>query len=138
MVNNTAVRYIKEQKQDASCNENLLHFSLKMLCIAGVFPYEKICNTPKKVKLYRAYQITLYVLYYPILFSQFVKLYLTYRDLQVATEIITHIAIGVADYIIASSVNWNEAYKLICKLDMSKTTKRITQNDSRTTGILRE
>ena len=138
MVNNTAVQYFKEHKQDASCDENVLHFSLKMLCLAGVFPYEKICNTPNKLKLYRAYQITLYVLYFPILFSQFVKLYFTYRDLHVVIETITHIAFGVCVYIITPSINWNEAYKNICKLDMSIATKTIAQNDSKTTEILIE
>jgi hypothetical protein len=113
MVNNTAVRYFKEQKQDASCDENVLHFSLKMLCLAGVFPHEKICNTPRKLKLYRAYQITLNVLYCPILFSQFVTLYLAYGDLQVAIETITHIVMGVASYILVRSMNWNEVYKTI-------------------------
>jgi len=138
MVNNTAVRYFKEHKQDASCDENVLHFSLKMLCFAGIFPYEKICNTPSKLKLYRAYQITLYVLYCPILFSQFVKLCLTYGDLQVVIETITHIMMGVAEYIIVPSINWNEVYKMICKLDMSMTTERVTQRGSKTTEILRE
>jgi hypothetical protein len=138
MVNNTAVRYFKEQKQDASCDESLLHFSLKMLCLAGIFPYDKICNTPSKLKLFRAYQITLYVLYSPILFSQFVKLYLVHGDLQVVIETITHILIGVTEYIIVPSINWNEIYKMICKLDMSMTTVRITQSESKTTEILRE
>jgi hypothetical protein len=138
MVNNTAVQYFEEQKQDASCDENVLHFSLKMLCFAGAFPYEKICNTPNKLKLYRAYQITLYVLYFPILFSQFVKLYLTYSDLQVVIETISHIAFGVGSYIITLSIDWNEAYKTICKLDMSIATKTKAQNDSKTTEILRE
>jgi hypothetical protein len=138
MVNNTAVRYFKKQKQDASCDENLLHFSLKMLCLAGVFPYEKICNTPTKLKLYRAYQVTLYVLYCPIVFSQFVKLYLTHRDLQVVIETTTHIVIGAGSYIIVASMNWNEIYKMTCNLDMSMTTKRITQSDSKTTEILRD
>jgi len=40
MVTNTAVRYFKK-KQDASCDEHLMHFSLKVICLAGVFPYEK-------------------------------------------------------------------------------------------------
>jgi len=138
MVNNTVVRYFKEQKEDASCDENLFHFSLKMLCFAGLFPYEKICNTPSKLKLYRAYQITLYVLYCPILLSQFVKLYLTYGDLQVVIETITHIVIGVTEYIIVPSVNWNEVYKMICKLDMCMTTKSITQSGKKTTELLIE
>jgi len=138
MVNNTVVRYFKEHKEDASCDENVLHFSFKMLCLAGVFPYEKICNTPSKLKLYRAYQITLYVLYCPIIFSQFVKLYLANGDLQLVIETITHIVIGVTDYIIVPSINWNEFYKMICKLDMSMATKSITQSGSMTTEILGE
>ena len=138
MVNNTAVRYFKEQKEDASCDENVLHFSLKMLCLDGLFPYDKICNTPSKLKLYRAYQTTLYILYCPLLFSQIVKLYLAYGDLQVVIETITHIVIGVTDYIIVPSINWNEFYKMICKLDMSMATKSITQSGSMTTEILGE
>jgi hypothetical protein len=65
MVKNTVVQYLKEKKQDDSCDENLQHFNLKALCFAGLFPYEKICNTPRKLKLYRAYQITVYGLYCP-------------------------------------------------------------------------
>jgi hypothetical protein len=67
-----------------------------------------------------------------------VKLYLTHGDLQVVIETTTHIVIGVTDYIIVASISWNEACKTICKLDMSMRTKRITQNDSKTTGIMRE
>jgi len=137
MVNNTVVGYFKKQKQDASCDEHLLHFSFKMLCLTGVFPYDKICNKPSKLKLYRAYQITLNILYCPILFSQFVTLYLIYDDLQVVIETITHIGIGVGSYIIVASMNWNEIYKMTCKVDMSMTTIRIIQSDSKTTEILR-
>jgi hypothetical protein len=64
---NAVVQYLKEKKQDAICDDNLLNFNLKALCFAGLFPYEKICNTPRKLKLYHAYQITSYVLYCPIL-----------------------------------------------------------------------
>jgi len=53
---------LKKKKQDASCDEHLMHFSLKVICLAGVFPCEKICNTPSKLKLYRAYQ-SLYMSY---------------------------------------------------------------------------
>ena len=109
-----------------------------MICLAGVFPYEKICNTPSKLKLYHAYEITLYVLYCPVLFSQFAKLYFTYGELQLVIETITHIVMGVAPYVIVPSMNWNEIYKITCKLDMSMTTIRITQSDSKTTEILRE
>ena len=90
MVNNIVVGYLKVQKQDVSGDECFLHLGLKTLCFAGFFPYEKICNTPSKLKLYHAYQITLYVLYCPILFSQIVKFYMMYEDLQVAIETITH------------------------------------------------
>jgi hypothetical protein len=138
MVNNTDVKYFKKQKQDVSCDENLLHFSLKMLCLAGVFPYEKICNTTSKLKLYRAYQIILYAQYTPIIFSQFVKFYLTHGELQVVIETITHIVMGAGPYIVVGCMNWNEIYKMICKVDMSMTTIRITQSDSETTEILRE
>jgi hypothetical protein len=138
MVNNTVVRYFKEQKQDASCDEHLMHFSLKVICLAGVFPYDNICNTPSKLKLYRAYQVTLYVLYCPILFSQFVKLYLTYGELHVVIETITHIVIGAGPYIIVASMNWNEIYKMTCKVDKSMTIIRKIQSDSKTTEILRE
>ena len=109
-----------------------------MICLAGVFPYEKICNTPSKLKLYHAYEITLYVLYCPVLFSQFAKLYFTYGELQLVIETITHIVMGVAPYVIVPSMNWNEIYKITCKLDMSMTNIRITQSDSKTTEILRE
>ena len=66
------------------------------------------------------------------------KLYLAYEELQIVIETITHILIGVVMYIIVSSINWNEVYKMICKLDMSMTTKRINLNGSMTTEILRE
>jgi hypothetical protein len=117
MVNNSAVQYFKKQKQDISCDENLLHFSLKMICLTGFFPYKKICNTSSKLKLYCAYQITLYVLYSPILFSQFVKLYLIYDNLPLVIETTTHIVMGVGTYIIMPSMNWNEIYKMICKIE---------------------
>jgi len=115
-----------------------MHFSLKVICFAGLFAYEKICNTPSNLKLYRVYQITLYVLYCPILLSQFVKLYFTYGELQLVIENITHILMGVAPYVIVPSMNWNEIYKITCKVDMSMTTIRITKSDSKTTEILRE
>ena len=108
MVNKVVVRNLKEKKQDAACDENILHFSLKALCFAGLFPYEKICNTPRKLKLYHAYQITLYVLYCPIFISQTVKLYLISDDLELAIETITHIVLGVIPYFVAPFINWNE------------------------------
>jgi len=138
MVNNTVARYLKKQKQDGKWDECFLYFGLKALCFAGLFPYEKICNTPSKLKLYHAYQITLYVLYCPILFSQVVKLYLIYEDLQLVIETITHIFIGVAAYIILAFINWNELYKMVCKIDMSMPNKCTTQIDRNTREILRE
>jgi hypothetical protein len=95
MANNTDARDVTEKKQDISCDKNLLYLSLKTLCFSGVFPYDKICNTPRRLKLYHAYQITLYILYCPILFSQFVKFYLISEDLQVAIETVTHILVLV-------------------------------------------
>jgi hypothetical protein len=124
---NTDVKNVTE-KQDATCDEHLLNFDFKALCFAGLYPYEKICNTLRKLKLYRAYQITLYVLYCPILFSQIEKLHLPSADLQVAIETITHIVIGFSPCSITHFTNWNEVYKLICKIDMSMQNKRSTQN----------
>ena len=107
MVNNVVTQYLKENKQGVSCDENILHISLMALCFAGLYPSEKICNAPRKSKLHLAYQITLYVLCCPIIFSQFVKLYLVYEDLQVAIETITHIVMGVGSYNILAFTNWN-------------------------------
>jgi hypothetical protein len=98
---------------------------------------KKICNTPRKLKLYHAYQITLYVLYCPILFSQIVKLHLISEDLQVAIETITHIVMGVSSNIVLVFINCNETHKIICKIDMTMPTKR-TQIDGKMTEILRE
>jgi len=138
MVNNTVVQYTKEQKQDVACEESLLHLYLKALCFAGIFPYEKICNTPRKLKLYHAYQITLYILYCTILISQIVKLYLISDDLQLAIEISTHIVIGVTTCFTFSFINWKEFYNLICKIDTFMTNKVLTEIDSKTREILRE
>ena len=138
MVNNTVVRYPEEQKQDVACEESLLDFDLKALCFAGLFPYEKICNTPRKLKLYRAYQITLYILYSPILISQFVKLYMVSDDLQLAIETITHIVIGVTSYFILPIMKWKELYKLICKNDTFMQNKVFTETDKRTRELLRQ
>jgi len=137
-VNNVVVRYPKEQKQDVACDESLLHLDLKALCFAGIFPYEKICNTPRKLKLYRAYQITLYVLYCPMLISQIVKLYMISDDLQLAIETITHIVMGVTTYFVYPFINWNELYNLICKNDTLVQNKGLTKIDRKTREILRE
>jgi hypothetical protein len=138
MVKNTVVQQLKGKKQDVSGDESLLHFSLKALCYAGFFPYEKICNTPRKLQLYRAYQIAVYVLHCPTLFSHTVKLYLISEDLQLAIETVTHIWINVASCFILSFINWNDVYKLICKLDRSMQSKRLSHHDRKTTEILRE
>jgi hypothetical protein len=108
MVNNTVVRFVKEKKKEVYCNEGLLHLSLKILCLAGLFPYEKICNTPRNLKLYHAYQNTLYILYCQFLFSQYVKLYMISGDLQVAIDTIIHIVLCFGPYIITAFINWNE------------------------------
>jgi hypothetical protein len=136
MVNNTDV-HLREKKQDVSGDENFLHFGLKTLCFAGLFPYEKICNSPRKLKLYRAYQISLYVLYCPILLSQIVQLCLTSENLQQAIETVAHIQFGVGTYLVPAFINWNELYKLICELDTSIKSKISNQND-RKKKILRE
>jgi hypothetical protein len=138
MVNNTVVRFVKEKKQNFSCDESLLHYSFKTLCFAGLFPYEKVCNTPRKLKLYQAYQITLYVLYCPIFFSQIVKIYMISEDLQLAIEHVTHTVIGFGSYFFSPLINWNEMYQLICKIDMSLQNKISIQEDRKTTEILRE
>ena len=138
MVNNTVVRYLKKQKQDVSCDENILDFDLKVLCFAGFFPYEKICNTPSKLKLYHAYQIILQVLYCPILISQFVKLYLISEDLQLAIETLTHIVMGFTVHFIVPFMNWKEVCKLISKIDVLMQNKLLTPNDRKMREILRE
>jgi len=138
MVNNVVVQYPKEQKQDVACDESLLDFDLKALCFAGIYPYEKICNTPRKLKLYRAYQITLYVLYCTILISQIVKLCMISDDLQLAIETVTHIVMGVGPYFIISFINWKEFYTLISKIDTFMKNKVSTEIDDKTREILRE
>ena len=138
MVNNTVVRDLKKQKQDATCDENLMHFTLKVICFAGFIPYEKICNTPRKLKLYHAYQITLYILYCPIFFSQVAKLLYKLEDLQVAMETIIHIVMGVGAYIVPFFINWNEACKIMCKIHMSMPTESTIQTDKKKMEILRE
>jgi hypothetical protein len=138
MVKNTVVEYLKQKKQHVSGDENILHFALKALCFAGVFPYEKICNTPRKLKLYRAYQITAYVLYCPIFVSQIVKFYFISQDLHLAIQTFTHILISFGTCVITPLINWNDLYKLICKIDTSIKNKISTYNDRKTTEVLRE
>jgi hypothetical protein len=106
MVKNAVVQYLKEKEQHVSGYENIFYFSLKAICFAGFFPYEKICNTPRNLKLYRAYHIIVYIIYCPILFSQIVKLYLITADLQQTTETVTHIVIGVGPHFVPIVINW--------------------------------
>jgi hypothetical protein len=136
MVNSTVVQIFKQKKEDVSSDENLQHFNLKALCFAGLFPYEKICNTPRKLKLYRAYQIAFYVLYCPILFSQTLNLYLISEDLPLAIETVSHIVAGFGSCMVPTVINWNKVYKLICKIEMSMQNKISTQNDSEEKEIL--
>jgi hypothetical protein len=138
MVKYTVVQYLKQKKQHISGDENMLHFGLKLLCFAGLFRYEKICNTPKKLKLYRAYQITVHVLYCPIFVSQIVKFCLLSEDLNLAIETFTHILVSFGTCVITPLINWNDVYKLICKLDASMKNRISTNNDRKTTEILRE
>jgi hypothetical protein len=137
MVKNTVV-HVREKKQDVLSDENIFQFSLKALCFAGFFPYEKICNTPRKLKLYRAYQIILYALYCPILFSQIVKLYLISEDLQLAIQTVTHVVEGFGPYFFLAFIKWKDVYQLICKLDMSMENKISNQNDRKNREILRD
>ena len=66
------------------------------------------------------------------------KLYFTYGELQLVIETITQIVMGVAPYIIVPSMNWNEIYKMTCKVDISMTTMRIKQSDNKTTEVPNE
>jgi hypothetical protein len=61
-----------------------------------------------------------------------------YDDLEVAIETITHIVIGVNTHIILAFLNWNELYKVICKIDTFMPNKRTTEIDTKTTELLRE
>jgi hypothetical protein len=115
-----------------------LQFGLKVLCFAGLFPYEKICNTPRTLKRYHAYQFTLYVLYCPILFSQIVKFCTTSEDLQKAIDTFTHIVLIFGPYFIPPFINRNELYTLIYKIDMSMQNKLSTQYERNTIEVLRE
>jgi len=47
MVNIVVARYIKEKKHDGKCDECFLQFSLKALCFAGLFLYEKNLQNTK-------------------------------------------------------------------------------------------
>jgi hypothetical protein len=138
MPNNAVLQDLKEQKQDTSFDKNLMHFNLKMVCFAGLFPYEKICNTPRKLQLYHAYQISLYILYFPIFLSHFMKLYEELGDLQVAIETFTHIVMGIASYICPLIIDWDYAYKVTCKVHMYMTTESTIKIDNRMMDILRE
>jgi hypothetical protein len=138
MVKNTVVQNLSEKKRHVSGDENVLHFGLMALCFTGYFPYEKICNTPRKMKLYRAYQITVYVLYTPIFVSQIVNFYLKSDDLQMAVQSVPHILISFSNCFISPFINWNELYKLTCNIDTSMKNKISTNSDAKTTDVLRE
>jgi uncharacterized membrane protein YciS (DUF1049 family) len=123
MVKNVAVSHHKEQEEDNSFQDHLMNFHLKVLCYAGMLPHEEICNTPRKIKLYRVYQITMYILYFPLLFSQVYKLYHKSEDLLETVETIIQILIGITSCILPLFMNWKEASEVICKLRLSFKTK---------------
>jgi hypothetical protein len=60
------------------------------------------------------------------------------EDLELAIETVTHIVAGVGTYIIPAVINWNEVYKLICKVDMSMQNISSSESDRKETEILRE
>jgi hypothetical protein len=125
-----------EQKEDVSWTQNLMHQHFKALCFSGLFPYEEICNTPRKVKLYRVYQVGIYVLYIPVLFSQILKLYHKSGHLFVAIETVTHMIMGAAAYLCPIFVNWNKVYKLMRSLQVAITSNIL--NDSKKMEIVKE
>jgi hypothetical protein len=138
MVRNSAIPHHNEQKQKTPCEDNLMSFNLKVLCFAGMLPYGKICNTPRKLKLYRAYQISMYIMYIPLLLSQVIKLYKESDNLLHAIEIFAHIMIGITGYICPVLKNWSETYNTICKMQMSIKNKSTKQTDSKRMEILKE
>jgi hypothetical protein len=138
MPKNTAGADNVEQKEDASWTQNLMHQYFKTLCAAGLLPYEEICNTPRKVKLYRVYQICIYVLYIPLLFSQILKLYHKSGNLFVIIEAVTHMMMGSAAYLSPLFVNWNETYKLMRKFQMAIVSNPTTRNNSKKMEVLKE
>jgi hypothetical protein len=127
-----------EPKENNSCENNLIILNLKVLCFAGMLPYEEICNTPRRLNLYRAYQIMMYIMYIPLLLSQVVKLYKGSEDLLQTIEIFAHIMMGTITYITPLFINWSEAYDVICKMQMSIKVKCTTETDSKNKEILRE
>jgi hypothetical protein len=127
-----------EPKENTSCENNLMTLNLKVLCFAGMLPYEEICNTPRKLNLYRAYQIMMYIMYIPLLLSQVVNLYKGSEDLLQTIDIFAHIMLGIISYIIPLSINWSEAYNVICKMQTSIKVKCTTETDSKNMEILRE
>jgi hypothetical protein len=138
MTRNAAEADNVEQKEDASWTHNLMHLHFKSLCAAGLLPYEEICNTPRKIKLYRIYQVGIYVLYIPLLLSQILKLYHMSGNLFVVIETVTHISMGAAAYLSPLFVNWNDAYKLMLKLQTAIASKLATQNNGKKMEVLRE
>jgi hypothetical protein len=138
MTNNTAGSDNVERKEDVSWTQNLMHLHFKALCAAGFLPYEEICNTPRKVKLYRVYQIGIYVLYTLLLFSQILKLYYKPENLLVVIETLTRMTQGAAAYVSPLFVNWNEIYKLMHKFQMTIVSKPTTRHNSKKMEILKE
>lgn len=138
MTKNTAGADNLEQIEDSSWAQNLMHQHFKALCAAGFLPYEEICNTPRKVKLYRLYQIGIYVLYTPLLFSQILKLYHKSGNLFIVIESVTHMVMGAAAYVSPLLVNWNEAYELMRKFQMAIMSKPTTRHNSKKMEALKE
>ncbi|XP_033607049.1 uncharacterized protein LOC117282251 [Cryptotermes secundus] len=127
-----------EQIEDSSWAQNLMHQQFKVLCAAGLLPYEEICNTPRMVKLYRVYQVGIYVLYTPLLFSQILTLYHKSGNLFIAIESVTHMVMGAAAYLSPLLVNWNEAYVLMRKFQMTIVSKPTTRHNSKKMKVLKE
>jgi hypothetical protein len=138
MTESTAGAGNEEQKGDAAWTQNLMHQHFKALCFAGLFPYEEICNTPRKAKLYRVYQFGIYLLYIPLLLSQMLKLYHKPGNLFVIIETVTHVAMGAAAYLSPFFVNWNEAYNLMRKFQIAIISNTATRNNSKKMQILKE
>jgi hypothetical protein len=138
MTKNNAEAKNGEQKEDISWTQNLMHVHFKALCFSGLFPYEEICNTPRKIKLFRLYQVGIYALYIPLLFSQILKLYHKSENLFVAIENVTNMVQEAAAYLSPFFINWNKAYKHMCRLQVAITSNTATLNDSKKMEILKE
>lgn len=138
MTKNTAEADNVELKEDASWTQNLMHQHFKSLCAAGLLPYEEICNTPRKVQLYRVYQISINALYAALLFSQILKLYQKPGNVFVVIDTVTHMMQGAAAYLVPLLVNWDEAYKLMHKFQIAIVSKPSTRHNSKKMEFLKE